>query len=89
MRRGHSLFEAVNLRLWRAVHVQDSGVNKKLMQDSGDAKKKNTEIIDDEQEVEVEKSEKLTENESDFIYNKRLSCWQSSRARTTIDRWLT
>ncbi|KAG2350922.1 hypothetical protein BDR05DRAFT_955063 [Suillus weaverae] len=73
-----SLFEAVNLRPCRGAHVQDSGnmengsdgMNKKLTQHPGGAKKKKIEIVGDGEEVEVEEGEELSDNELDVIYKK-------------------
>jgi DNA repair protein RAD5 len=76
-----SLFEAVNLRPCRGAHVQDDGntengsdgVNKKLTQHLGGAKKKKIEIVGDGEEVEVEEGGELSDNELDVIYKKRVS----------------
>ncbi|KAG2138689.1 SNF2 family N-terminal domain-containing protein [Suillus bovinus] len=73
-----SLFEALNLRPCRGAHVQDNGnmgsgsngMNKKLTQHPGGAKKKKIEIVGDGEEVEVEEGEELSDNELDVIYKK-------------------
>ncbi|KAG2155681.1 SNF2 family N-terminal domain-containing protein [Suillus clintonianus] len=73
-----SLFEAVSLRPCRGAHVQDNGnaenetdgMNKNLTQHPGGAKKKKIEIVGDDEEIEVEEGEELSDNELDVIYKK-------------------
>lgn len=76
-----SLFDAVNLRPCRGARVQDNGnmengsdgMNNKLTQHPGDAKKKRIEIVGDGEEVEIEEGEELSDSELDVIYKKRVS----------------
>ncbi|KAG2050647.1 hypothetical protein BDR06DRAFT_960022 [Suillus hirtellus] len=73
-----SLFDAVNLRPCRGARVQDNGnmengsdgMNNKLTQHPGDAKKKRIEIVGDGEEVEIEEGEELSDSELDVIYKK-------------------
>jgi len=73
-----SLFEAVNLRPYRGAHVHDNGnmenesddMIKQITQRPGVTKKKKTEIVGDDEVIEVDEGEELSDNELDVIYKK-------------------